>query len=501
MARDSLYLARPANRLIIENQWLNTQNIAGIVFNTFLPDGDFVLGFSSNKGTLKRSQLSPDEQAYGFSTNKMVRAKNFVFTGSISYQYKEQEDVGWTARMDPLTLNPYMLADSLLGVYKKDYISLGGGWGYLVSHRLSTGINVSYMVADGARIKDPRPQNKLFNLEVFPSFIYTFDKFKLGATLHLLKSREKISYTTLENSSTYRFFRMFGLGKGAKTINGWAYSRNYYSSGLGGELIAQYNLGSKKLLSGFEYFYQIEEVEDGSSNPKKLDGGDFKETRYKFYSIINYGERLIHSLTAGVDMLIGKGIEFIQEPYSEDGITYYRTIGESENYSTWQVLPSVNYKLAGPYNNFLNKWEVIFTAKADIFNAEYILEAEKSYTNITGGLEFNRFLYFKTGMLSLSASGAYHYNLSNGLKQLRAYTASQEIAVWDNIIEPDFILNTSNIYALGANIKYGRYLNLLENKRNMLYIDFGINYRSGNNAFWDKSKRFEKYCLKIGLSY
>jgi len=500
-AQDSLISAHSSNRLLLENQWLNTNNIAGTVFNPFLADGDFVLGYTTKNGDLKYTQLSPDEETYSFNAVKSVRVNNTFYSGYIGYQNMQQNDVGWTGRMNPITHNPYMLADSIFGLYKKDYIKLGGGFGYLISDRFSSGINVNYVVADGARIKDPRPQNHLFTLEAFPSFIYSFDKFKLGLNVSLRTGREKIYYTLLEGRQTYRFFRSSGLGKIAKASEENAYTRNYYLSGLGGELQAQYSLAKIKLLSGFGYFSQTEKSEDGPSNTYKSEGGDFKENTYRFYTILNYGKDLIHSFSISMDVLSGKGIEFLQEKYKINGVDNYRTIAEIENYSTFEIIPSVKYTLAKPYNDYLNKWEITLNVEMDNFSAEYLLEAEESYTNIVTNLELNKSFFFKKSMLRFSTSGMLIYNISNDLKQLRAYTSSHEIAFWDNVIEPDFLISTSNIYALGANLRYGKNVNILKDRNSMVYVDLGINYKSGSNNLWIENKSFEVYSFKIGITY
>ena len=500
-AQDSLISAHSYDRLLLENQWLNTNNIAGAVFNPFLADGDFVLGYTTKKGDLKYTQLSPDEQTYSFNAAKSVRVNNTFYSGYIGYQNMQQSDVGWTARLNPITHNPYMLADSVFGLYQKDYINIGGGFGYLISDRFSAGINVNCTFADAARIKDPRPQNKFFTVEAFPSAIYSFDKFKLGVNLHFTTGREKINYESLNMNFPNQFFRTYGLGKTANALSGTGYERNYYLSGYGGELQAQYFLANIKVLSGLGYFSQTEKSEDGSTLTKKVFTGDFKENTYSFYTIFNYGKNLMHSFSINMDMLSGQGTEFIQESYYEDDETYYRTIGEIENYSSLEMIPSFKYTLAKPYNDYLNKWEINFNAKMDIFNSEYVLEAEESYTNVAANLTFDKSFYFKKSMLGFSISGMKIYNLSNDLKQLRTYTAKQEIAVWDKLIEPDFQINTSTIYDLGAKVRYGRNVKVLEDRNSLVYLDLGVNYKSGSNSLWIENKSFEVYSFKIGITY
>jgi hypothetical protein len=500
-AQDSLVSAHSSNRLLLENQWLNTNNIAGAVFNPFLADGDFVLGYTTKKGDLKYTQLSSDEETYSFNAEKSALINNTFFSGHIGYQNMQQKDVGWTARMNPITHNPYMLGDSIFGLYQKDYIDIGGGFGYLISDRLSAGINVNCSFADAARIKDPRPQNKFFTLEAFPSVIYSFDKFKLGVNFHFITGKEIINYVVLNDGYAYDMFMTLGLGKTVKAKQIGLHTRNYYLSGLGGELQTQYSVANIKALSGIGYFSQTEKSEDRPSNPDKRHTGDFKENTYRFYSIFNFRKNLIHSFSINMDVLSGQGTEFLQESYHKWTETYFRTIAEIDNYSILELIPSIKYTVAKPHNDYLNNWEINFNAQMDNFKAEYLLEAEESYTNIMGSIEFDKAFYFKKSMFGFSISGGLIYNLSNELKQLRKYTAEQEIAMWENVIEPDFLINTSTIYDIGAKVRYGRNVDILKDRNSLVYLDLGVNYKSGSNNLWIENKSFEVYSFKIGITY
>ena len=485
----------------MENPWFGSSNKAGSVFNSFIPDGEFELNTGLEKGDLKLSQLSPKERAYSFNSHKTIRLDNIVFDGGVKYINQQEEEVGWTARMDPTTRNPYMLADSIYGLYSKDYVSLFGSFGYMLNENMVFGFGVDYLVGDGARIKDPRAVNNLFSLDIKPSFIYVFPGFKIGANIHLMKGREKISYSTIENSTTYRFFRMFGLGIGAKAINSWSYSRNYYSSGIGGGLQSEYKLGQANLFSGLDYFYSKEASEDGSNNPRKNDAGDYKESNIRFYTSLNLKKSLLHFASFHVNMSMGEGVEFIQEPYSEENITYYRTVAEVSKYSLLSVNPGIRYKLAKPYNQYLNKWELDLKLELDHLSSEYLLEARQSISNIIPSVKFDKSVFLNKNQIMFGLSGQFIYSLNNELKQLRPYMASQNIAAWQNIVHPDFILLSSTTYSAGAHFRYGRFVNIMKGKSNLLYVDLGMNFSFASNEEWVENLSWEQYRIKLGLSF
>lgn len=502
-AQDSLTTTYSRKKLLQENQWLNTTNIAGQVFNPFQPEGDFVAEYSLKEGDLRYQQHSPKESIYHFYTQKSKRVNNIVFKGGFSYNNMQQKKVGWTARMNPISHNPYMLADSLFGTYKKDYVALNGGFAAKLSKRLALGINLDYMVGDGARIKDPRPSNSTYELKASPSFIYSFDNAKLGANFQFIAGREKISYSTAEHSTSYRFFRTLGLGKAGVPTNGWSYSRNYYTKGYGGELQGQSNIGNKQILIGFGYYYKIEEAEDGSaSNPRKGDVGDYKESVLKFYTLITQNKQLNHRLLISADAYFGTGIEFLQKPYEDDGITYYRTIAELENYSLTQITPKLQYVISKPFNNFMNKWEVSANLGADIFQSEYKSEAKSSYTNLNANIEIFKNLFFsKNNFMDFTISGFINYNIAEELKQLSPYNAIQEIALWDNLIQPDFNLVTGNQYGSNISVRFGHNLKIRKGKSNFMYIALNMSYFWGENDAWTRNRDFKQYGVKIGVLY
>ncbi|MFW5820842.1 MAG: DUF6850 family outer membrane beta-barrel protein, partial [Bacteroidota bacterium] len=345
------------------------------------------------------------------------------------------------------------------------------------------------------------PVNDLFSLNIYPSILLNFSGFNIGANMHLLKGREEISYTTIENSTTYRFFRLFGLGKGAKTINSWSYYRNYYHSGLGGELQLDYTLGSVKMFSGLGYLSKKELAEDGSSKPRKNDSGDYRETDYYFYSFFRIRRDLIHVARLFTKLSIGEGIEFLQEPYSHEGITYYRTIAEVSKYSVLDLNPGILYTLVKPYNNYLNKWKLEAGIEMEHLYNEYLLEADQSITNFIPSLHYNYAVFHKNNQWNIRIQLMYKLNLDNELNQLRPYTAIQELAAWENLIYPDFLIFSANSFTIAPGIRYGKEIKLMKEKNSQVFIDLRGMYKNASNQAWNENKSLKFLQLKIGITY
>jgi Family of unknown function (DUF6850) len=499
--QDEQITIKSYERLLLENLWTHSDNSAGNIFNSFSPDGVFILNSNLQRGDLKLTQLSPEARENSFSAHKMIRFENIVFEGGVSYQNQLQENVGWTGRMDPITDNPYILADSIFGLYNKDYVNLFGSMGYKINDKFSVGARINYLVGDGARIKDPRPVNSKYQIDFYPSLIYSFDKLSLGANLHLMMGREEVSYTSIVHGDIYSFFPLFGLGKSAQTETSWSYYRNYYSSGFGGSIQTEYSKGKMKLFSELGYLKKLEIIEDGSGNPERSKGGDFNESIISYCTILKTESKFIHSAKVYANIVIGEGIEIKEKPeFDTDFSTYYRITSKVSKYSLLKIIPGFTYTLAKPYNNYINIWQLGAGIKMEHLQNDYLLEANQSITNIIPDLNFNYSFFQKKNQWNIGINGLYSLNVNKELIQIRPYI-KQEIAVYENITYPDFLFYTSNSLAFGAKIRYIREVKVLKAKVSHVFIDLNAMLRSGSNEAWVNDKTMEFYGVKLGITY
>ncbi len=462
-AQDTLLPIISHKQLKLENQWLQTDNINALIFNPFVPLGEFELNYQLKKGNLKPSQSSNYENNYGFVAKKILRINDAFFQGQITYSNKNQKQVGWTSRINPSSINPYVLTDSMQGLYKKNYITINGGCAYQINKRFAGGININYSVADGARIKDPRPKNKLYTLEFIPSLIFTVSKLKIGSCVYWKQGRESIKYEVVEPMVSYKIFRLLGLGKGRKVINTQFCTRNYYSKQFGASVQLQYVNNSSSLLWNCEYKKSKEEAEDGSLATKKADSGDFTDNNIQTHIIFNREGVVYHSARLQLMYHNFIGTEFIQQAYLEDNITKYRTITTIDNYKQQIMIPSIHYALGLKKSECHYKWLIHFNSEYIINNTEYIDEAKREINNLLSSISIDRVFTLNKSYLEVSAFAGYNYNIDNDLTQLRQYKAKYEIDAWNNIVQPNFELQTANVSSFGFNaiftkkIKLGNY--------------------------------------------
>lgn len=487
-------------KLQMENTWLETNNINAYLFNKFIPLGEFEIGYNIEKGNFKPSQIAKINNNYGFTANKILTINNTVFKGKIEYENQAQKNVGWNARMNQLSENPYMLADSLSGLYKKNYIKICGGLAHTINKNIAAGIDINYMVGDGARIKDPRPKNKLYELEIMPAMIFQKNNLKLGSSLYWKSGREKINYSVVEPMVSYRLFRMLGLGKGRKTVNMQSYIRNYYMKNMGIELQAQFGSNNRNIMFVIMYKHKKESAEDGSSAPKKSDAGDFIEHNIKSYlTFSKKNETYFHKIKIQADYSRYIGTEFIQQAYLDDNITKYRTVTTLDNYRKQSLNPSLHYYLGIGNNELYYKWLIQFNANYIINKTKYVDAAKENFQNINANININRSFELKQSFMNIAATVGSIQNISKELTQLITYSAIQEQAAWTNIVQPNFDFITASVMYCGANIKFARNIKIKKDKQSMAYIDIGTQFAVAHiNAEYEQGVNLS---IKLGMTF
>lgn len=487
-------------KLNIENQWSATQNINAKLFDSFIPSGTFEVNYNIKNGNFKPVQSSDKENSYGFLAKKRIKFDNILFLGNIEYNSQANKQVTWTARINPLSDNPYMLADSMSGLYKKNHIRLNGGLAYQINENMTSGIAINYEVANGARIKDPRPENMQYKLKIMPAMIYSFGKLKLGTTLHWQSGREYIDYEVIEPMVSYRIFRLMGLGKGRKTVNTQFYTRNYYMQNMGIDLQAGYTFGKNNLLFASEYRYKKEKAEDGTSVPRKADTGDFLENHITSYLIFSRKTNYFQQLRFAIDFQLFTGTEFIEKAYlDDDNITRYKTVTTLDNYHQSKISPSLSYVLGINNQKYYYKW--LFTANIKYFVKDvlYEKEAKKTFQNIRGNILIDRVFEFDKLFVNISLSGSYLKNINKEIKQLRTYNAPQDKAAWEQIVLPNFYFQTASAYSFGINIKFGKNINFKKIKNTYLYLDLE-SYATLAKVNDNQQKRIA-HLIKIGMTF
>ena len=162
-------------RLIRQHTWLNSANAAGLKIHDISNYNNFGFHYNTEKGDFKTSLKPETLKNYGVSTSGYKSLENVDFQGSFKYNRFNENDIRWVSMMDANRENPFHIADSTSGDWKKDIYTLRMKMGTSpLLGNLRFGVSADYRVAQGGRDSDPRPKSVIKDFKVVPAVVWDF---------------------------------------------------------------------------------------------------------------------------------------------------------------------------------------------------------------------------------------------------------------------------------------------------------------------------------------
>jgi len=483
------------------NGWLETENMAGLVFNQPTNIVSFAAGLNKGNGDYHRIREGNKINDYSFSTESFQAQKKRIFLyGKFAYHSVDETGGQWNGTYDPYNGNPYILADSLSGTtYHKENYNLVGGVGYKLNDRISLGAGVDYYVGVAAKQNDPRPLNTYMRFQFNPALIIATSKYKLGLDIGYKSMKEEIDYDVKRLSFDPSFFTFKGFGFYTRNI-GLSYYRLLTAHEFFGGVQFKKKLKSVSTLTELRFNYDVESIEDGGSEIRKLDGGDWRTycanlkeqikfrkgfTRHRFTGVFSYfngdgneiSQNIVHEGTSNVSTYVTTGINLKFNRQTISGTVSYNYLKlKDQDHIDWDVTAGIN---------FLNNSEQYF----------YIPEIFSSgYSNVTGNISLQKNLYFGKCHLALSLNSGYTSNLSNDLQlsTLPEITKKQR----KDVYQQEFDYYASSVMKTGGEVKIGgNFLNI--KNLDQIYLSFSydqVNQISGN-------QNFNMICTRLGFVF
>ena len=193
--------------------WLNSMNAAGLKVYSVRDHNNFDLHYRSEEGAFRKTMTPSGLSQYGMHTSG-YKGLNFIdFQGSFRYNRNEEKKVEWMAMMDPNRSNPFLLADSIGGNWKKDYYTLqmkmgtDQGW-----DALRLGLSAKYQVAQGGRDNDPRPKSTIKDLSLSPGLVWDIvPSHHLGMAYHYHDYRQDVDIMNKYGVGGNVLYKIMGL--------------------------------------------------------------------------------------------------------------------------------------------------------------------------------------------------------------------------------------------------------------------------------------------------
>ncbi|MCK9411569.1 MAG: hypothetical protein M0Q53_04655 [Prolixibacteraceae bacterium] len=494
LAGDSLYVNtfNTFRLLKMVNGWLETGNMAGLVLNQQNKSWKIETGYDNSNGQFHLIRDGENVNDYSLSTESFqTLGKRIFLYGKFACHSLDETGGQWNGTYDPYNGNPYILSDSLSGTtYHKENYNLAGGIGFSLNDRISLGAGLDYYIGVAAKQKDPRPKNIYIRFKVNPALIFTTSKYKLGIDIGYKIKIEEIDYNVLRSNFLPSYFAYKGLGFFDRIVDTRYYRFLTAHEFLGGVQFEK-KRGNIPSLTELRFNYDVEGIEDGITEIRKKDGGEWRTYQVVLTEQVCIQNGLSHyRITGGFTFFNGDGNEFLQNLVNSGQFNTptYVTIGENLKFNrqTFRGQISCNYlkhKDQGRIDwdatvgvNYLNNREQYFYIP-ELFGA--------GYSNITGNLFIQKNLYFGKCHLALSLNLGYTSDLSKDLQlsSLPEITKKQR----QDVYLQEFDYYTSNVLKSGGEVKIGRkfmathqpaqvYLSLCCDRLNQLNEGRSFNY-------------------------
>lgn len=407
--------------LTLNNQWLQTGNSAGLVFNNLESWSEFAAGVQLDKGDFHRIREAGDRDHYYFNVNSFQKLnEKIVLEGTFSFHTLNEKGARWSGIYDPYSGNPYILADSLTGTeFHKESYELSGKMAYRHSDRLTIGTAIDYYARVGAKQKDPRPKTTISYIGIHPSVILNRSNSTLGFDLGFSNREENIGYSTLKTNFTPVFFMFKGYGFYTKELDS-GFERYQSARDLTAGIQLEKGKGGSNALTELRLDYGLESVTDGSSVIRKEDGGEWE----KLHSGLSHrlGKKTgnyIRTWGGKADFYAGYGKEFLQDVVYEGNHEEYITISKNMKYKRFVTTAGAFYDFARMKDQSRSDW--MFHSSLDLDNVMekyyYIPEVfSSSVMNLAGNIFLQKDYYSGKLHFAPSFEGTYQLNLDGSLQ-------------------------------------------------------------------------------------
>lgn len=264
----------------VRNPWINTQNAAGLSVLPMSSMGRTYFGANIEDGDLRRPQQPSVGRVASFLSERYQPLQNASLYGKFSFQHRWDDGIRWSSVLDPYRRNPYIIADSIGGQWKKQLydLELKASTPLNENRSLLIGAGIQYKVGTGARQNDPRPLTYTNDITLNPSFIWAVNKkLSLGVNGNFNFFKEKLSFSTSNNEDVHYRYRLAGLGYYyvAPSVKE---SRYYTGNTYGGSAQLQWEQENLRVLLNAGYSSRTDKAQDGTIRPAWY--GEFKEDQY-----------------------------------------------------------------------------------------------------------------------------------------------------------------------------------------------------------------------------
>ncbi|MCK0131914.1 hypothetical protein MWU59_10425 [Flavobacteriaceae bacterium F08102] len=457
--------------------------------------GHTTLNYFINKNNFRDAYMPEKTTGFTMQSERFIVVNDWKVYGNFIFSTYEDFNSNYTAMANPYTDNPYQIADSVQADWRKQHYSLEA---QVVSPQLSSslksGIGIKYEVLNGAQQKDPRPLDKVMNLELTPSLIYTpNNRWEAGINGYYNRLRQDLSISLENRLSAQKIYKMLGLGEylynGPILLTG-DLSRSYEGNTYGGGVSFGYHINSKhRLKSILSYKKHTVNATDGSSTPFKAGKHEYTDLEARIAYSIKGNAKKHHNISLYALNRSTSDNEYIQVLNTTTQL--YDVLYSAEMHSKTINKLRLNYESLIRDNDQNVKWFYRFGTMFNYVEETYPTTLSKqSMTNLLTDWELTRWFNLKKGNVSISYTGKYLANFDAEFVYYNKTISTNFVA--NQIAFPNHDYNITPYLGSAINLKYtfDSFKNYQSNLyfkvayKNVRTLDDSVYFSEGTNNNW-----------------
>ncbi len=430
------------------NPWLATSNPAGMRFNADVDAGDLTLNYNHENGGFKRAQEGDSLDSYFLRTSSYKRMKNTWFYGNFQYEKSYERNCNYNLVNDPYRLTPYLLIDTMArnDLYDREFFNLRGDMSTPFAKYFSYGLSVNMDVGLAAQDRDPRPRNKVMNLDLSQGFLFTSKGVSLGLNMLYSYYNEDIEADIIEENVQHAFLQLHGFDRYTYHVAS-SFNRLYQRSTYGGEGQLGLQLGGLNTVFAAKFLYLSETADDGRKagnaswsymkNDSELQGNLLSISNATTFSHAGFHHHLDAAYTARYML----GAEILQrlEQVGEAGAVDWVDYGAEEKYGATYTDLAFSYTFLLMKERYLRNLELnLGLAYRDWELGYYLPDRSESARNRRFGASAKKSFYLRRHEFTIGAGIDSRENLS------ALQDPGTENFINDVLIRPDFEYHTQN---------------------------------------------------------
>jgi hypothetical protein len=466
----------------IFNPWLQSTNPAGHLFDPAIQPGKLDLNYNSEVGDYKRVQQGDSLRMYNFRTERYMRVNKTLFYGGFSYDKSLDKNCNYTLVNDPYRGTPYQIIDTMNrdDIYDREFFTLRGDISTPILKNLSWGLSADMNVGLASQDRDPRPRNKVMNLELSQGLLLSTEYVNIGLNGIYSYYNEDIEVDIIKRNTNLAFLQLHGFDTYTYHIASSFY-RLYKRNTYGGETQLNLRMAGLNTLFGGKLLFLNETADDGRKagnaswsymkNDSELEGNEVV-----FYNASTFRQgNAIHSLNARYMKRYMVGAEILQrlEQVGEAGAVDWVDYGQEEKYVSSIYTLSAEYSFLILKNEYARNVEI--KLGATYFGSEqsyYLPDMDDGYQNRILSASLRKSFYFGRHEFGLGAG----LKLKNNLSSTKNYDETSFIS--EKLLTPDFSYLTSDYKASWLHVEYVVSMNKIFDK---YFISSDVHFYKGSN--------------------